>query len=81
MAAGKQQTVRKRRSDPADGGEGDKLPYRVELWNGEVVDRVLALAGHVSLARAIYRAATAEHPDRVVVLSRGPRIIARTDGR
>jgi hypothetical protein len=82
MAPGKQHASRKRNSGSAEAlGNGDKLPYRIELWEGATVDRLLALAGHASLARAIYKAATTEHPGRVVVLSRGTKIIARSTAR
>jgi hypothetical protein len=75
MAPGKQYRVRKSR--PYGGIDTERLPYRIELWDGEAVDRVLALAGNANLARAIYAAAAAEYPGRIVVLSRGSRVIAR----
>jgi hypothetical protein len=61
------------------GGRSDELPYRIELHDaadGGVVERVLARAFNVPLARAIFQAAQAEHPGRRVLLCRGNRIVA-----
>jgi hypothetical protein len=77
MAPAKQPPVRKRGSRFSSGADGEKLPYRIELWDGEAVDRTLALAGNANLARAIYTAAAAEYPGRIIVLSRGSRVLAR----
>jgi hypothetical protein len=46
------------------------LPYAVELWSkdGQGVERVLARAINMTLARAIYLSAQKEHPDRRIVL-------------
>src|SRR5258708_1435930 len=52
----------------------EELPFRIELWsvaNPELVERVLARAFNVTLARAIYLAAQTEHPDRRITLARG----------
>jgi hypothetical protein len=60
-------------------GATEELPYRVELWHdgvGEAVERVLARALNAQLARAIFKAATGEHPDRRITLRRGSRVIA-----
>jgi len=57
----------------------EKLPYRVELWDaakGETVERVLARALSAPLARAIFKAAQTEHPDRRITLRRGSRVVA-----
>jgi hypothetical protein len=57
----------------------EELPYRIELWladSTESVERVLARALDVQLARAIFKAAQAEHPERRVTLRKGSRIIA-----
>jgi hypothetical protein len=57
----------------------EELPYRVELWRdggAEAVERVLARAVNVQLARAIFNAAQGEHPDRRITLRKGNRIIA-----
>lgn len=58
----------------------DKLPYRIELaGDGEnVPERVLAMALDATLARAIFRAAQKEYPERRIVLRRGSRTVADT---
>jgi hypothetical protein len=57
----------------------EELPYRIELWHPErreSVERVLARALSAQLARAIFRAAQGEHPQRRITLRKGNRIIA-----
>jgi hypothetical protein len=56
----------------------EDLPYSIELWHEEqeAVERVLARALNVQLARAIYKAARGEHPDRRVVLRKGNRLVS-----
>jgi hypothetical protein len=57
----------------------EQLPYRVELWHdggGDAVERVLARAANAQLARATFKAAEGEHPERRITLRRGNRIIA-----
>jgi hypothetical protein len=59
--------------------ETEELPYRVELWHdggGDAVERVLARALNAQLARAIFKAATGEHPNRRITLRKGGRVIA-----
>lgn len=58
----------------------DKLPYRIELaGHGEnAPERVLAMALDANLARAIFRAAQKEYPERRIVLRRGSRTVADT---
>jgi hypothetical protein len=66
------------RASVAPTGTGE-LPYRVELWHdgvGDTVERVLARALNAQLARAIFKAATGEHPNRRITLRRGARVIA-----
>ena len=62
----------------AAGAQQEKLPYRVELWASaeREIERVLARAFNAPLARAIFKAARSEHPDRRITLRRGSRIIA-----
>jgi hypothetical protein len=63
-----------RRASPTEN-----LPYRVELWDAvdrDAVERVLARAFNAPLARAIFKAAQTEHPDRRITLRRGSRLIA-----
>ncbi|HJU20710.1 MAG TPA: hypothetical protein VJ770_30040 [Stellaceae bacterium] len=60
-------------------GPIENLPYRIELWDatgGTAVERVLARAFNAPLARAIFKAAQSEHPNRRVTLRRGVRLIA-----
>jgi hypothetical protein len=55
-----------------------QLPYLIELWAGEDADRserVLARAASAPLARAIFKAALSEHPDRRITLKRGGQLI------
>jgi hypothetical protein len=57
----------------------EDLPYRIELWHPDSrdsVERVLARALNVQLARAIFKAAQSEHPERRITLRKGNRIIA-----
>jgi hypothetical protein len=55
----------------------ETLPYRVELADLDTGGkRILARAVNVQLARAIFRAATGEHPGSRITLRRGSRIIA-----
>jgi hypothetical protein len=58
----------------------DDLPFSIELWNVEnsAVERVLARAFSAELARAIFKAATSEHPARRITLRRGERVISDT---
>ena len=57
----------------------EDLPYRIDLWRAEAesgVERVLARATSMPLARAIFKAARGEHPDRRITLSKGNRVVA-----
>jgi hypothetical protein len=57
----------------------EELPYRVELWvadRAEIVERVLARAVSLQLARAIFKAAQGEYPERRITLRKGTRIVA-----
>ena len=59
-------------------GAKETLPYRIELrgaGDADAVERVLARAFNAALARAIFKAARGEHPDRRITLSRGARLI------
>ena len=56
-----------------------ELPYIIELWRADSpakVERALARAANAILARAIFKAAQGEHPERRITLRRGNRIIA-----
>ncbi|MBV8752087.1 MAG: hypothetical protein JO328_04425 [Hyphomicrobiales bacterium] len=57
----------------------EELPYRIDLWRADGengVERVLARAASVQLARAIFKAAQGEHPQRRITLCRGNRIVS-----
>ena len=69
---------RKGKGAAAGAEESGKLPYRVEMWNEGEFERVLALAAQATLARAIYTAAIDDHPDRLIVLARGGKILLRS---
>jgi hypothetical protein len=65
----------------AAAGEQESLPYRIELWHAiddHVIERVLARACSAPLARAIFKAARTEYPDRRITLSRGKRVVAES---
>jgi hypothetical protein len=61
----------------------EELPYLIELWHAERRDDVellLARASSAELARAIFKAAVSEHPERRVTLRRDGSIIADSLG-
>ena len=77
--AGRAKLPRKGRRAAAGGAEQSaKLRFRIEMWNEGEFECVLALAAQATLARAIYAAAITEHPDRLIVLMRGAKIVARS---
>lgn len=55
--------------------DGDPLVYAIELWtnDGDAFEQVLARAGSLTLARAIFAAAKQEHPGRHIILRHGDR--------
>ncbi len=57
--------------------ENEDLPYRVSLWLEEspAVEKVLARAASIILARAIYIAALTENPGRRITLNKGSETI------
>jgi hypothetical protein len=58
------------------------LPYRIELWDANAgTKHILARAVSAQLARAIFQAATGEHPESRITLRRGARIIADSDAK
>jgi len=66
-------------SIPGSTVADEKLPYRIELWDAadpDCIERVLARAFSPALARAIFKAARVEHPDRRITLRRGKRLVA-----
>ena len=65
------------RSD-ASSKPPEDLPYVIELWHAERRDDVellLARALNAELARAIFKAAVSEHPERRVTLRKDGSII------
>ncbi len=63
----------------APPGETEELPYLVELWHekgGDKVERILGRAVNAQLARAIFKAAMDEHPNRRITLRSANRVIA-----
>jgi hypothetical protein len=57
----------------------EELPYLIELWHAERRDEVellLARALNAELARAIFKAAVSEHPERRITLRRDGSMIA-----
>jgi hypothetical protein len=64
-----------------DGQDADDsaMPFCVELWDTTptgTVEKMLARAASLELARAIFKAAGDEHPGRRITLRQGRRIIA-----
>lgn len=59
---------------------GEKLPYRIELWNLQrtEIEKVVARAASAALARAIFVAAQNEHLGRYFTLRRGSKVIDRS---
>lgn len=81
MAALEQMRQSKDKALKSDGPSApeEELPFRVELWHdggADAVERVLARAANAQLARAIFKAAQGEHPERRITLRRDARILA-----
>jgi hypothetical protein len=57
----------------ASGG----LPYLIEIWNlpRTQVERVMARADTLTVARALFKTAVSENPSRRIVLRQGKRTI------
>lgn len=70
---------RPKRSARDDDGSG-ALPFVIELWNkaGDTPLRVIARAQNAALARAIFKAASAENPERKLTLRRDGRVLEST---
>ena len=62
---------------PLTPGRAARLPYTVELWNlrRTEVERVLARAANMTIARAIFVTAQSEHLGRQIVLRRGGEVV------
>ena len=63
--------------DSTPANRTDELSYAVELWDEhrKSVEKIMARAANLSLARAIFRAALEENPGRRIVLRHGERIV------
>ena len=63
-----------------EGRTTDDLPYFIELWNksGSKPLRVIARAQNAALARAIFKAAATENPERKLTLRHDERTLAAT---
>ena len=59
---------------------GEKLPYKIELWNLQrsEVEKVLARAASAALGRAIFLAARQEHLGRYITLRKGSKLVAES---
>jgi hypothetical protein len=59
--------------------QNEELPYAVELWDETKAgpEKILARAFRLSLARAIFRAAREENPERHIILRHGEQILER----
>jgi hypothetical protein len=60
-------------------GEGDDLPYKVEVWDdtGVYPERVVAVSANPSIGYAAYYAAAREFPGRVITLRHRGEILSR----
>jgi hypothetical protein len=74
-------TIKVREQDepksPPIANKDDELPYAVELWDEtrSDIEKILARAFKMSLARAIFRAALEENPGRKVTLRHAGRVV------
>jgi hypothetical protein len=68
-------------ANDATDSAAEELPYAVELWNTArtAPERIIARAASVTLARAIFAAANAEHVGRKLVLRRGAQVIIESE--
>ena len=59
-----------------------ELPFKVEAWSkkGQSIDRLIATATNVLVARAAYEAAVQICPGQNITLRQGARVIAETKG-
>ena len=60
-------------------GEGEDLPYKVEVWDeaGKFVEQVVAVSVSASIGYAAYYAATREYAGRSITLRHKGRVISR----
>jgi hypothetical protein len=64
-------------------GEGEDLPYKVEVWDeaGKSVEQVVAVSVSPAIGYAAYYAATREYPGRSITLRYKSTVISRWTGR
>jgi hypothetical protein len=77
------QSKEKLSGDDTPSDMPEELPYQVELWRADhhdSVERVLGRALNAPLARAVFKAAKQEHPERRITLRKGNRIVADSLG-
>ena len=57
-------------------------PFKVEAWSkkGQNIDRLIATATNLLVARAAYEAAVQLYPGQNITLRQGARVIAETKG-
>jgi hypothetical protein len=74
-----------RTASPYEGfpGEGDDLPYKVEVWDpaGNFVEQVVAVSVSPAIGYAAYYAATREFPGRSITLRHKSAVISRWAAR
>lgn len=61
--------------------DGEDLAYKVEIWDGEYVEQVLAVTSSPSIGYAAYYAATREFPDAVITLRHQNSVMSRWSGK
>ena len=61
--------------------EHEDLAYKVELWDGEIVEQVLAVTSSASIGYAAYYAATREFPEAVITLRHKNNVMSKWGGR
>jgi hypothetical protein len=61
--------------------ESEGLYYRVEVWDGDRVDLLLAKCARIGIAKAALEAAMAEYPGREITLRQRTRVLDGTEIR
>ncbi|HXS06250.1 MAG TPA: hypothetical protein VN723_05615 [Rhizomicrobium sp.] len=74
--------MREQRKTQAPEGSDEELPFAVELWDeaGAKVQKILARASRLSLARAIYKAAIEENQERRITIRHDGKLVAESTG-
>ena len=72
--------MRQDETAPHQPAKPEELPYAIELWreDNSAVEKVLARAAKVSLARAIFVAAAEEHPGYRLTLRHAGKLLEDT---